>query len=340
MKIPKKIAVPLLIVAVLIPVAAEASHIATVGLGTAGSFAVLAGQGVTNTGPSVIKGDLGSHPNPAVTGFPPGTIQNGTINPSYTAGAKDALVTAYNDAAGRTPATAIATELGGQTLVHGVYESGTFGITAGQTLTLDGENNPNAVWIFKAASTVITGSSSNVNLINGASSCNIFWQVGSSATLGTSSTLRGTVMALTSITLNTNATLIGRALARNGSVTLDTNTVDASSCLTAPPSPSDGTTTSPPTGGTTTPAPAGGPTSTTPRRGTTSTGGELPRTGGRFPTGPGLALGFGLILIGVSYNWLGTSSTRLALAVRGYQPKRRACTWSRIMKQTGGGVGV
>ncbi|MEO7804233.1 MAG: ice-binding family protein [Actinomycetota bacterium] len=309
MKSEKKIAVLALSFVVLAAGVAYASHIPTVGTGNAGSFAVLSGQGVTNTGPSVIKGDLGSSPNPAVTGFPPGTVQNGAINPSYTASAKDALVTAYNDAAGRTPVTTIATELGGQTLNHGYYDSsaGTFGITG--TLTLDGQNDTNAVWVFKMATTLITGSSSNVNLINGASACNIYWQVGSSATLGTSSTLRGTILALTSITLNTNATLFGRALARNGSVTLDSNTVDATACGTSSASPAN--------------SKKAARSGKLPR-----TGGKLPLTAGRLPTGPTLAVAFSLILIGVFYSWIGGSSNALAVAFRGYEPKRRARKWA------------
>jgi hypothetical protein len=213
---------------------AYASHIPTVGLGNAGTFAVLAGAGVTNTGPSVVQGDLGSSPNPAVSGFPPGLVQGGTINPAYTASAKDALVTAYDDASGRTPVTTIATELGGQTLTHGIYDSaaGTFGITG--TLILDAAGDPSAVWIFKAASTLITGVGSNVSLLNGANPCNVFWVVGSSATLGVDSTFSGTIMSLQSITMNTGATLNGRALARNGAVTLDSNTISNSCDAPAP----------------------------------------------------------------------------------------------------------
>lgn len=323
----KKLALLALTLAVLMPVAAEAGHVTTVGLGTTGSFAILSGQGVTNTGPSVIKGDIGSHPNPAVTGFPPGSVQNGTINPSYTASAKDALVTAYNDAAGRTPVTTTATELGGQTLNHGIYDSrdGTFANTG--TLTLDAQNDPGAVWIFKMASTLITGSGSNVNLVNGASPCNIFWQVGSSATLGTSSTLRGTILALTSITLTTNATIIGRALARNGSVTLDSNTIDATPCQTAPPSPSDGTTTSvTPVSQTQTPSvttQTQTPSVTTvPRTNTTS--GTIPVTGAPPPTLPNMAVAVCFIVFGLFYNWLGRSPAKLAVSIRGYEPKRRA----------------
>ena len=121
-------------------------------------------------------------------------------------------------------------ELGGTTQTPGVYESpaGTFGITG--TVTLDAKGDPNAVFIFKAASTLITASGSHVKLINGAQSANVFWQVGSSATLGTYSVLRGNVMALASITVTTGTTVDGRMLARTGAVTLDSDTITGSDC--------------------------------------------------------------------------------------------------------------
>jgi hypothetical protein len=216
----------------------------TVNLGTAASYAVLAGQGVTNTGPTVIKGDLGTSPNPAVTGFPPGQV-NGATHAADAAAlqAQSDLTTAYNDAAGRTPVSTIATELGGQTLTPGVYNSnsGTFQITG--TLTLNAQGNPNGVFIFQTASTLVTATSSNVRLLGGAQPCTVFWQIGSSATLGTDSTFTGTIMALTSIQVQTNVTLEGRVLARNGAVTLDADTITASAC--AAPSP-PGSSSSPP----------------------------------------------------------------------------------------------
>ncbi len=151
--------------------------------------------------------------------------------------------------------------LGGQTLVAGVYNAGsaTLGLTG--TLTLDGQDDPNAVWIFQATSDLITASSSKVALINGASSCNVFWQVTSSATLGSGSTFVGTILALTSITMASGVTVDGRALARNGDVTLINDTITSSPCLTGAPtaspaatSPSPSATAKPTTG------PAGGPT--------------------------------------------------------------------------------
>ncbi len=208
----------------------------SVPLGTASSYAVLAGSTITNTGATTINGDVGLSPGTAVTGFPPGTVVGTTRTAAAAAPAQAGLVTAYNDAAGRTPVTTVATELGGQTLVAGVYNSaaGTFGITG--ILTLDGQNDANAVFIFQAASTLTTAAgapgnpASQVVLINGAQPCNVFWQVGSSATLGTYSVFQGSILALTSITVTTGATINGRALARNGAVTLDTNSITTSVC--------------------------------------------------------------------------------------------------------------
>ncbi len=127
-----------------------------VGLGTASSFAVLAGSTVTNTGPSVISGDVGVSPGTAVIGFPPGTVTNGTIHAAdaVAAQAQADTTTAYNDAAGRTPSTPVTADLGGQTLVAGVYSGPTLGLTG--TLTLNAQGDPNAVFVFQAASTLIT----------------------------------------------------------------------------------------------------------------------------------------------------------------------------------------
>ncbi len=218
-----------------------ASHISSVGLGTATSYAVLGGSTVTNTGPSRISGDVGVSPGTAVTGFPPGKVTNGTIHAAdaEAASAQAATTTAYNDAAGRVATPLGSTDLGGQMLTHGVYFGPTLSITG--TVTLDAEGDPDAVWIFQAGSTLITSSSSVVALVNGAQACNVFWQVGSSATLGTNSTFRGTILALTSITANTRIVVEGRLLARNGAVTLDTNTISRPFC--APPTTTAATTT-------------------------------------------------------------------------------------------------
>jgi type VI secretion system secreted protein VgrG len=225
---------------------ANAAHLPTVGLGTADSFAVLAGSGITNTGSTVINGDIGTFPTTTTTGFPPGLV-NGTDHggDAVTQGAKTDLTTAYNDAAGRTPVTTVPTELGGTTLTHGVYSaaSGTFGITG--ALTLDAQGDSSAVFIFQMASTLTTANASSVVLIGGAQSCNVFWQVGSSATLGGSTSFRGNILALTSITLVTGATVDGRVLARNGAVTLDTNTITRSTCAVATPAPTAAPTATP-----------------------------------------------------------------------------------------------
>ena len=235
----------------------------SVNLGAADNFAVLAGSTITNTGSSVINGDLGLSPGTAVTGFPPGTL-NGTQHAADTAAAnaQAALTTAYNNAAGQTPVSTVPTELGGTTKTAGIYDSaaGTFGITG--TLTLDAAGDPNAVFIFKTASTLITAGASNVVLTNGAQACNVFWQVGSSATLGTNSTFKGNILALTSATLTTGANVEGRVLARNGAVTLDTNTVTRATCAAVTPTPTPTPTPSPTPTPTPTPTPVVSPTPT------------------------------------------------------------------------------
>jgi hypothetical protein len=241
---------------------------APVGLGTAGSFAVLAGTTVTNTGPSTISGDLGVSPGTAVTGFPPGIVSDGTIHSAdgVAAGAQSDLTTAYNDAAGRSPTANVPGFIGaGQTLTPGVYKASS-SLDVGGSLTLDGGGDPNAVFIFQAPSTLITDSASSVILTNGAQACNVFWQVGSSATLGTSSDFTGSILALTSISVNTGDTVDGRALARNGAVTLDDDTITSSTCATTPPPPTPtatATATSTPTAtATATPTPPPTPTTT------------------------------------------------------------------------------
>ena len=247
----------------MLVVSSARSAQAAVALGTAGTFAVLAGSTVTNTGPTTITGDVGLFPGTAVTGFASVTL-NGALHVADDVAkqAKKDLVTAYNDAAGRGPATAVATELGGQTLVAGVYNSasGTFGLTG--TVTLDGQGVPSSVFIFQTATTLITATNSVVHLTNGADACNVFWQVGSSATIAGGTTFRGTIMALSSITLVTGATIEGRALARNAAVTMDTNTITANACATPSPTPTPVGSPSPTPVGSPSPTPVGSPSPT------------------------------------------------------------------------------
>jgi hypothetical protein len=223
------------VVAVLLAASIPATALAAqpqVGLGNAGPFALLAGSTATNTGPSTINGNLGVYPGGSAVGFTSATINGATHIADAAAGqAQAALTTAYDDAAGRTPALTVAGDLGGLTLTPGVYRSGSsLGLTG--ALTLDAQNNPAAVFIFQAGSSLTTASGSRVDLVNGAQPCNVFWQVGSSAVLGTTSVFAGSILALTSISMNDGVTVYGRALARNGAVTLINDTITPAGCST------------------------------------------------------------------------------------------------------------
>jgi hypothetical protein len=253
------------------------------GLGTATSFAVLAGTTVTNTGNTVITGDLGVSPGTAVTGIPPGIV-NGmqhTGSDPLAISAKNDLTTAYGIAAS-SPCNFNKTgqNLGGQTLTPGTYCQTTAPTLSG-TLTLSG----NGVFIFQIGSTLVTGPGATVSLTNGAQPCNVFWQVSSSATLDTTTTFVGTIMALASISLNNGATIAGRALAQTGQVSLINNQITAPTTCNAVTLPG------PIPAPTPTPTPAvAGPTPTP-----TSAVAGAPNTGG----GPSQGDGFPWILVGL-----------------------------------------
>jgi len=193
-------------------------------LGSAASFVALASSELTNTGSGTYVGDVGVSPGTSVTGFPPGTVINGSI---YEGGvvptqAQTDATTAYNDLAGQACNVDLTgQDLGGLTLTPGVYCFDTSAQLTGD-LVLDAQGNPLAVWVFQTGSTLTTASISTVAVINGGNPLNAFWQVGSSATLGTGTRFIGNILADASITLNTGASLTGRALALNGAVTLDT----------------------------------------------------------------------------------------------------------------------
>jgi hypothetical protein len=207
-----------------------------IAFGTPGcGFGILAGSTVTNTStvpaPTNVSGDVGVSPGSAIVGFPPGLLTGMLHSADATAAnAQNQLTTAYNTAAGKPVGTHLAPDIGGQTLFPGVYTTvavPSLGITV--DLTLDAQGDSTAVWIFQISSTLTTAGG-KVNLQNGALPQNVFWQIGSSATLGTGTTMAGNLMALSSISINTGATLNGRALARNGAVTLISDTVNVPPC--------------------------------------------------------------------------------------------------------------
>jgi Ice-binding-like len=208
---------------------------------TVGTFGVLAGSTVTSTGNTLVTGNLGVSPGTAITGFAgiapggPGLV-TGTIHSAdaVAAQAQSELTTAYNAAAGAASTATKNGDLGGQTLFAGVYTaSSSLGLTG--TVTLDAQNNSNAQFIFQIGTALTANVGSSVNLINGALPANVFWQVGSSATVGTGASFSGNILAFSSISLGTNATLQGRALARNGAVTMaGTDTITTPATLGGP----------------------------------------------------------------------------------------------------------
>lgn len=240
--------IAMLLVVITLPSSSMAAE-ATVNLRSTSSFAVLAGQTVTNTGATTITGSLpegggnvGIHPGTAFTGQSTVTMTgwNVSLNDSVALQAKNDLVLAYDDAAGRSPTatfTEVDNQLGGKTLTTGVYAFGhaaTANLTAASPLILDAQGNENAVFIFQASSDLVFASGSKIQLINGAKYCRVFWQVTSSATLGTNSVFVGHIFALTSIWAKTGAVIQGQLLARNGEVTLEGNTITNGLCIATP----------------------------------------------------------------------------------------------------------
>ena len=234
-KFTKELIVILMISVLLVPRTAHAAE-TTVDLGTTSTFAILAGETITNTGTTVISGDAGSdigiHPGSAFPGMA-GVVTTGTIHlaDAVAEQAKQDLVIAYNDAASRTPTitfTETDNQLGGKTLTTGVYAFGhadTANLTAASPLILDAQGDPDAVFIFQASSDLVFASGSVVQLINGARYCRVFWQVSSDVTINTTATFVGHIFALNSIWVRTGATVQGQLLARNGEVTLDSDTI-------------------------------------------------------------------------------------------------------------------
>jgi type VI secretion system secreted protein VgrG len=210
-----------------------ASAATAINLGSATPYAVVAGTTITNTGSSVISGDIGLSPGTSITGFPPGTVSGTTdAADALSLAAQTSSTAAYGVAASSTPFTTVAGGTLGGTLAPGVYQSAS-ALALNGPVTLNGGGNPDAVFIFQTGSTLTTASGSAVVLENGAQACNVFWQVGSSATLGTGTSFSGTILAMASVTADTGASVQGRLLAQTGAVTLDDNTVTVPVCSLA-----------------------------------------------------------------------------------------------------------
>ncbi|MGO9903737.1 MAG: ice-binding family protein, partial [Solirubrobacteraceae bacterium] len=213
----------------VVPAVANAS---AVNLAAASPFVVLGASTVTNTGPSVLTGDLGLAPGTSIVGFGPPAVVNGATDAAdaVASAAQNDLTTAYDAAAAQPiPVNLTGQDLGGLTLTPGAYSFSSSAELTG-ALTLDAQGNANAQFVFEIGSTLTTALASSVWMINGASPCNVYWQIGSSATLGTTTAFQGNLLAHTSITINTGASVTGRALASIGAVTLDDNKLTAPVC--------------------------------------------------------------------------------------------------------------
>ncbi len=294
---------------------ANAAIVAKVPLGTAGAYSVLAGQGVTNVGNSTMHQNLGTSPNPAITGFPPGlVIAPGVVDNGNAAQAQLDLTNAYDNAHLRPTLTGTTgADLSGVQLVGGVYAATAKGpLSLTGTLTLNGQGDPNTVWIFQTNSSLTTGSGSVVSLINGAQECNVYWQVLSTAVLGSGSTFVGNILALTSINMQAAVTVHGRALARNGSVTLINDHFTNPTCATSLTPP---TTTAP-----VTPTTAVSPGSTIPG------GGPAPSPGA------GAGAGATTTTLGLTVGILGPPRTGVAPLTKSHFP------WSALMIIAFGGA--
>jgi Ice-binding-like len=202
---------------------------ATVGLGTAAPFSVLAGSTITNTGATTMFGNLGLYPGTAVTGAPQ-VLGQTYVNDQVAIEAKSALTTAFTNAKNRPSEGSAGTDLAGHMFSPGVYSASSSLELSSGSVTLNAEGNPDAVFIFQIGTALTTGSATTVSLINGAQACNVFWQVGSSATLGVGTQFVGTILAGESITANSAATIHGRLLTQTAAVTLENNTITTSNC--------------------------------------------------------------------------------------------------------------
>jgi len=226
----------------LIPSPAYAAIGTPVPLGQASTFVVLAGAGITNTGATTLTGDMGSFPTTSISGAGIITLAGGAdrSGSTVTTEAKTDLVTAYNSASAQSPDPLGGVELAGLTLEPGVYDTGGV-IELNGNLTLDGNGDPDAVFVFQSLSTLLASSSSSITFADGATACNLYWRVPSSATIESGSQFAGTILAETSIAFGAGATLEGRALAQNGEVTMINNTITSPTCasdVTTSPTPS------------------------------------------------------------------------------------------------------